>query len=329
VRIRKHSESFNMDILNPKLAWIDGRCYRQLPVRESLNAKHEEPVQPVRPQIHVDDDYEDSSLPIKHEGDKFYISITVPTESIGCIIGAKGNTKKQIQDDTCTKIIIPENRSKKVDEADITITGGKASNVARAYHRISNIVQDNDVLSNCRGSVGINEGIFESPAKLHLTIAMLTLMTNREKEEAAAMLQKYKNNILHLLDGKSLCIEIKGVEYMNDEPESVTVLYGKVRETDSDSCLQIISNELSKIFAESPLGMKALSNDPDNVKLHVTLMKGRTGARGYRETFDARQILEKYADYSFGETTVKEIHISIRFSYGKDAYYKPFYVLEL
>ncbi|GFR24209.1 hypothetical protein TNCT_707611 [Trichonephila clavata] len=72
VRIRKHSESFNMDILNPKLVWIDGRCYRQLPVRESLNVKHEEPVQPVRPQIHVDDDYEYSSLPIKHEGDKFY-----------------------------------------------------------------------------------------------------------------------------------------------------------------------------------------------------------------------------------------------------------------
>ncbi|GFY71306.1 activating signal cointegrator 1 complex subunit 1 [Trichonephila inaurata madagascariensis] len=311
----------------------------------------------IRPQILVDDDYEDSSLPIKHEGDKFYIGITVPTDSIGCIIGTKGNTKKQIQDDTCTKIIIPEKQSKKVDEADITITGGKASNVARAYHRISNIVQDvrwkkmgfthfvsipmndesiqkrflsfkNDVLSNCRGS-GINEGIFESPAKLHLTIAMLTLMTNREKEEAAAMLQKYKDNILQLLDEKSLHIEIKGVEYMNDEPESVTVLYGKVRETDSDNCLQIIANQLSKVFAESPLGMKALSNDPDNVKLHVTLMKGRTGVRGYRETFDARQILEKYADYSFGETTVKEIHISIRFSSGKDAYYKPFYVLEL
>lgn len=347
-----------MDILNPKLVWIDGRCYRQLPIRESLSTKLEEPIQPVRPQIHVDDDYEDSSLPIKHEGDTFYIVITAPAESGRFIIGVKGRTREQIQNDTSTKITIPGKPTKEVDEIDITITGGKASSVARAYYRINNIVQDvrwkkmgythfisipmndesiqkkflsfkKDVLTNCRGFMGVNEDIFVSPAQLHLTIAMLTLMTKREKESAAAMLQKFKENIVQLLDGKPLRIEIKGVEYMNDEPESVTVLYGKVRETDSDNCLQIIANQLSKIFAESPLGMKAVSNDPDNVKLHVTLMKAKTGVRGYRETFDASQILEKYADYTFGQTTVKEIHISIRFTSERNAYYKPFYVLEL
>ncbi|GFU25806.1 activating signal cointegrator 1 complex subunit 1 [Nephila pilipes] len=365
-----------MDILNAELVWVDGRCYRQLPVRKSLNTEQEETFQPVRPQKLIDDDYEDSSLPIKHEGDTFYIPITVPIESIGYILGKKGQTKNQIENDTSTKIIIPrrkevknfdeaqkkmknfdkaEKEMKNFDEDDITITGCNRSCVAKAYTKIYNIVQDmrwkkmkfthfisipindqsiqdkflsfqKDVLRNCRG---VNENLFESPYKLHLTIAMLTLMTKQEREAAAAMLQKSKDSILELLNGKSLRVEIKGVEYMNDEPEAVTVLYGKVRETDSDNCLQIIANKLSKTFAESRFGVKALSDDPDNVKLHVTLMKAKTGERGYRETFDATQILKKYADYTFGQTTVKEIHVSIRFTYGKDGYYKPFHVLKL
>ncbi|KAF8765064.1 Activating signal cointegrator 1 complex like protein [Argiope bruennichi] len=321
-----------MDILKPKLVWIEGRCYRQLPIRKTeIEHEEDEFIQPMKPQIRRDEDFEDTDLSVKHQGDKFFIVITIPKELIKFIIGSK---------------------------ADISITGKSVSSVVRAYHRIENIVEDvrwrvmeythfisipmndeniiekylkfkDDVLRTCRGSTGISEQIFISPAELHLTIVMLTLLTKREKEEAAAILQKTRNEILQLLDRKPLQIEIKGVEYMNDEPEEVRILYGKVQEKENNNCLQIIANKLADTFSMSPLGRKEASDDPNNVKLHVTLMRGKPGVKGYREPFDASQILEKYANYSFGQTTVSQIHVSIRFTSGKDSYYKPFYVLEL
>ncbi|CAL1260905.1 unnamed protein product [Larinioides sclopetarius] len=349
-----------MDILKPKLVWVDGRCYRQFPVRKSEVEREEEEkfIQPMKPQMRRDEDYEDKDLPVKHQGDKFFIVITIPKDLIKFVVGGKAATKKQIEESTSTDLNIPRPKDiKDNDEADITITGKGVNSVARAYHRIENIIEDvrwrvmeythfisipmndeniaakyvnfkNDVLRTCRGSRGISENIFLNPAELHLTIVMLTLLTKREKEEAAAMLKQTKTHILQLLDEKPLTIEIKGVEYMNDEPEEVRILYGKVQEN-KNNCLQIIANKLADMFSKSPLGRKEPSDDPENVKLHVTLMRGRPGAKGYREPFDATQILEKYADYSFGQTTVSQIHISIRFTSGRDSYYKHFYVLEL
>lgn len=63
--------------------------------------------------------------------------------------------------------------------------------------------------------------------------------------------------------------------------------------------LQIIANKLADLFSKSPLGRKELSDDPNNVKLHVTLMRGRPGVKGYREPFDASQILEVRAFFWF------------------------------
>ncbi|XP_055933212.1 activating signal cointegrator 1 complex subunit 1-like isoform X2 [Argiope bruennichi] len=349
-----------MDILKPKLVWIEGRCYRQLPIRKTeIEHEEDEFIQPMKPQIRRDEDFEDTDLSVKHQGDKFFIVITIPKELIKFIIGSKGATKRQIEESTSSDLSIPDKKEiKDNDEADISITGKSVSSVVRAYHRIENIVEDvrwrvmeythfisipmndeniiekylkfkDDVLRTCRGSTGISEQIFISPAELHLTIVMLTLLTKREKEEAAAILQKTRNEILQLLDRKPLQIEIKGVEYMNDEPEEVRILYGKVQEKENNNCLQIIANKLADTFSMSPLGRKEASDDPNNVKLHVTLMRGKPGVKGYREPFDASQILEKYANYSFGQTTVSQIHVSIRFTSGKDSYYKPFYVLEL
>ncbi|GBL96571.1 Activating signal cointegrator 1 complex subunit 1 [Araneus ventricosus] len=314
-----------MDILKPKLVWVDGRCYRQLPVRKSEVEREEEEefIQPMKPRMRRDEDYEDTDLPVKHQGDKFFIAKSIPKDMIKFVIGKKGATKKQIEDSSSTDLNIPRSEDIKDDEADITITGKSISSVVKAYHRIENIVEDmrwrfaeythfisipmndeniaekylnfkNDVLRTCRGSRGISESIFVNPAELHLTIVMLTLLTKREKEEAAAMLQQTKNQIQQLLDGKPLKIEIKGVEYMNDEPEEVRILYGKVRE-DNNNCLQIIANRLADMFSKSPFGRKEPSDDPNNVKLHVTLMRGRPGVRGYKEPFDASQILEVLA----------------------------------
>ncbi|GIX75657.1 activating signal cointegrator 1 complex subunit 1 [Caerostris darwini] len=347
-----------MDILKAKLVWVDGRCYRQLPVRETSHTDHDNQiVQPVTSISHKDEDYENTDLPVKHRGDFFFYVFVIPKDFVKYVVGTKAIKKKQIEESTSTELKIPKPADlKNTDEADITIIGKSIGSVVRSYERIRRLVDDmrwrmmefthfisipmndqniqekflhfkNDVLRTCKGSQGIEDNIFVSPAKLHLTIAMLTLLTKQEKEKATSILQNCKNYILNLLSGKPLNIEVKGVEYMNDEPEEVTVLYGKVKETKSN-CLQLIANKLLEEFEQSPLGRRATYDDPSNVKLHVTLMKAKTGARGYRETFDASQILEKYADYSFGETTVSEIHLSVRFTAGKN-YYQSIHVLEL
>lgn len=73
----------------------------------------------------------------------------------------------------------------------------------------------------------------------------------------------------------------------------------------------------------------------DNVKLHVTLMNSvyRNTENGNeyvkRKSFDASLILEKYRHFKFGVVALKNVHLSIRFQFGDDKYYKPECVVEL
>lgn len=48
-----------------------------------------------------------------------------------------------------------------------------------------------------------------------------------------------------------------------------------------------------------------------------------------RKSFDASQILEKYRDFKFGTVDLKALHLSIRFQFGDDKYYKPECIIEL
>lgn len=73
-----------------------------------------------------------------------------------------------------------------------------------------------------------------------------------------------------------------------------------------------------------------------SVKLHVTLIKSRnmdkndddddqgsTHNRQRRRTvFDARQILQNFADYNFGGQEVNEIHLSCRHTTACDGSYE-------
>lgn len=77
----------------------------------------------------------------------------------------------------------------------------------------------------------------------------------------------------------------------------------------------------------------------DNVKMHVTLINtlfrktdesdhGRN-LPNLRKTFDARDILKKYATYNFGSQKVSEIHLSQRFSTANDKFFEATGVLKL
>nr|CAD7433927.1 unnamed protein product [Timema monikensis] len=106
-----------------------------------------------------------------------------------------------------------------------------------------------------------------------------------------------------LLQGTALEVQMVGLEYMNDDPAEVDILYGKKQYT--------------------------------QVKLHVTLMntlfrtdrgiesdmynsKDRQKAR---ESFDATNILKMFENYDFGTHIVNEIDLSQRYSSDKRQQY--------
>lgn len=115
-----------------------------------------------------------------------------------------------------------------------------------------------------------------------------------------------------------ILIHLKGIEYMNDDPSAVDVLYGKV----NSGPLQAIANQIVDLFVAKGL----MQRKYDNVKLHVTVINslfrdGDEDNEKPRTSFDARAIIGDFENYSFGTQMLKEIHLSQRFSSANDGYF--------
>jgi activating signal cointegrator complex subunit 1 len=198
----------------------------------------------------------------------------------------------------------------------------------------------NDILSDSE-IYGLDESLFQVPQKLHLTIVTLALLDNEDRCLCAELLQDCKEMIIQpILRDEPLKAKLVGLDYMNDDPSSVDVLYGKVVSEN----LQEISNGIAEYFASR--GYSQVKHD--YVKLHVTLInslfrdnddafvKEKEEIRAdnkdnfkTRVTFDASKILKKYKDFYFGEIDVKEIHLSQRYSKATNGYYESTAILKL
>ncbi|XP_076324235.1 activating signal cointegrator 1 complex subunit 1 [Tachypleus tridentatus] len=355
-----------MDVLKPPLVWIDGRCYRQYPVI-SRNQKEqsygsEEDCQSQN--VIWTEECLDGNIPIEETDDgQFKATLTIPSVFFRIIIGAKGLMKKRLENETTTKIIVP----KQGMEGDIVIYGSHKRGVISARTRIELLVDSarqrtpfthflslplnqsciqngflefrEDVLRHCDGMRGIDDSIFQNPQKLHLTIGTLILLDEQERRLAGEILKQCEKEVLEpCLGGQPLDVKVEGIEYMNDDPAEVDVLYAKIQTTDHSDRLQQLANSLVDKFTSSGLMKKQF----DNIKLHLTLMntKFRTDNSGesqnspqkgkkLRETFDASYILQAFKDYHFGHTTISEIHISQLHATGKTGYYAYSAKLEL
>lgn len=128
------------------------------------------------------------------------------------------------------------------------------------------------------------------------------------------------------------------MEYMNDDPAEVDVLYMKVN--DRGGRLQAFVDALVDRFVASGL----IQRQYDSVKLHVTLMntlfrrdptraeggEGTKRGRAPRESFDASGLLKRFGDFDFArEVPIHEVHLSQRFSSGQDGYYSCAALLKL
>ncbi|MGH0125304.1 UNVERIFIED_CONTAM: hypothetical protein FKN15_022185 [Acipenser sinensis] len=106
-----------------------------------------------------------------------------------------------------------------------------------------------EVLKNCSQDDGVDGSIFQNPAKLHLTIGTQSLLNEKEVTKAYEFLHQGHYR-------KPLSLEIVGIEYMNDDPAIVDMLYAKVHPEDGSDKLQLIADRLVKNFVSSGLMTK-------------------------------------------------------------------------
>ncbi|XP_045201166.2 activating signal cointegrator 1 complex subunit 1-like [Mercenaria mercenaria] len=347
-----------MEILRPQIIRIGNRCYRKNPVlqREGNAAEEEEYTDFIPDSSGWNDETCALDAPnIEQTSDGFRTSICAPSGLLKFVIGRKGETKHRLEIETRTKIRIPKQGQK----GDIVIQGHDRNGVMSAKTRIDVLLdsgrqkspfthflsipfntkhlQDsltdfkNDVLRECDGDRGIDGSIFQTPCKLHLTIGCLVLLDEGEIRRAVETLQECRRELIEpILKGEPLHIQLDGLEYMNDDPSEVDVLYAKVK--DPSERLQIIADRLVDKFTSIGL----MQREYDRVKLHITVMntvfrKDPTGTtepdrrqdrgRKERESFNAINLLKKFGNYRFGEDNITGIHLSQRHSFGTDGYY--------
>jgi len=318
-----------MDTIHPNLSWIKGRCYRVLDYETKYNEERKDPCNDLpgavnnKPStITSDDETCDIDFKIdRSDNGQYSTLINIPDAIRGIVIGSKGSTRKRIQSETGAVISFPPQGF----EDDTIIKGSSREAVAAARRRMESMANSarrrhepthflslplnctqiingftqfkKDVLHTCSKERGIVPEIFQKAQKLHLTIGTLVLLNDFERKNASSVLNKCADRIVRLvLEDKPLKIQVKGIEYMNDDPAEVDVLYAKVfSQAGSNRKLQNLADQLVEEFVSAGI----MNKDYSSVKLHVTVMNSifnrsyaTTNSRKKRETFDARMILK-------------------------------------
>ncbi|KAF6215121.1 hypothetical protein GE061_009870 [Apolygus lucorum] len=341
--------------MKPDLEWIEGICYRINPGNYGYTAprgynhqayNEQDESCPVEQFDDCDVDHEDSIEEL--EGGRFRLAFHVAKTYFPYIIGSRGATKKRLESETRTRISIP----KPGIDGDIVVTGPDKKSVSSAKTRISLMVMSSrkrqpfthfisipfnaqsfqngfltfkeEVLKDCKDQ-GVEESIFQTPDKLHLTITTLVLGDDVERKLAAATLEKCKEEVIRpLLPPEPIKIEMCGIEYMNDDPSAIDVLYGKVTCPDHPDLLQKLGDGIVDFFVKQGLADREYAR----VKLHVTLMntlfrhQETYEAKKERETFDGSRLITMHQDFYFGSDILTRLDLSLRFSSSKSGYYQ-------
>jgi len=174
---------------------------------------------------------------------------------------------------------------------------------------------------------GFDASIILPPQQLHLTILMLKLYTKKQIEKVKQILEELKPQIYDTVDTRSLVVNLKGLEIMNDDPSQVDVLYVQILETDRGGRLA----KMTKFIVDKFKSYGLANEEQDrNVKLHATVLNSRfrkqegdakDDKKPKRETFDARGIMTKYANHDFGKAHLSELHLSQRSFYDNNGFY--------
>ncbi|XP_034949757.1 activating signal cointegrator 1 complex subunit 1 [Chelonus insularis] len=331
-----------MNILEPELVWVDGRCYRFF---DSNVWSSEETFSPYFEEYNQkDDDIANETMDLnviqidKTNDGKYKHCVLVPKLLHRFIIGFEGGIKRKLESETHTVIKIP-----KIDVNDqiVEIIGSNKSEVISCRQRIDLLIESSkdkvpfthflaiplndeeiinnfnkfkeEILNNPEISQNIQEDYFVSAQKLHLTIGMLKLLDDKDKCKAIDTLNGCVEEVIKPLLNKHKMIQIviQGLEIMNDDPTKIRVLYAEVVNNDK---LQELVDKIFEYFVDKGIMSVQYTN---KVKLHMTLMKTSRLNKRYKghsrtSTFSGAKIITKYKNYYFGQSQLKTINIAER-----------------
>ena len=197
---------------------------------------------------------------------------------------------------------------------------------------------------------GIGDDIFMKVARLHFTLCCLKLHTPKQKEAAITSFERGLEKVKEAIKDP-VNFDLRGLYIMNDDPKSVNVIYTtdtnpKISETVNRICdiffeefrqAGIITNK--DLHRQRALDTSGVSAD---IKLHCTLLNTKyrdtsqsdvhmegeeaenaQASGGSRRKVDAAQMIEDFANFSFGQFKAGNIALCNIMDFGNDGFYNP------
>ncbi|KXZ46404.1 hypothetical protein GPECTOR_44g79 [Gonium pectorale] len=297
-----------VDIVNCRLINVGGRVYRVLgTAATTIPHAPERGEHAAGPRWNEDEDEEalesarevdmiDESL-IQQDGNQFMARLSCDPEVFPFLIGREGRTKKAIEAETGSQLVIPRRTAGPGGSGgggggagggggDVIIRAPTRSAVSSGYVRtqlamhtaVSGRLLDYNyfislplavpaavrqfeafrrgVLSDPRvappGS-GLEESVFMAPQHLHLTLVMLKLYSDEKRHQAHQALDRLRGPVAELMRAGPLKVHLSGLEYMNDDPAAMHVLYLKVHDVGPGSRLEALCDLVVEEFGRAGL----------------------------------------------------------------------------
>jgi len=294
-----------------------------------------------------DDDREcvgDYTVEKDEKSSTFRIKFTLPKIFYKYIVGRAGNIKNKIQNDTGASISIPtiDNSSE-----EIVVKGPSEGSVISAKTRLDLIVENalydlpfthflsiplndailqqhlktlqSDILIRCNDAHGLEKSILIDPAQFHLTILMLKLYTPESINKAQKLLKECAPQIYDIVGTRSVVAHLQGLEYMNDDPSAVDILYVKVG---GSKRLADICSHLVNVYSAANL-----CPPQESTKLHATLISTKLRSMHdvkrdkARQAIDATPIIHVFGDVDLGSYRLTDVHLSQRGAFDPSSDY--------
>ena len=291
---------------------------------------------------------------------------------MGYVIGKGGATLKKLAAETGAQVTTPR-RGTPNDQSFVTVAAAEEACVARALVRLELLVDsllsspksapynyflsipllragDEAAQAALRGlhaslvdaaRTGAAERLVEAmvvaPERMHLTVCMLKLYSERAREACRQALRRCRDELQALTGGDAMRFALAGLGVMKGGPDSARVVHLEVADRAPRARVQAVADALVARMGEAGL---LREGDGGPVRLHATVINtrhaakpppgeggqrgGRRGADGGKpEAVDATGILDEFGDREIAELTPREVHLSRRGEYGEDGYYLP------
>jgi len=295
-----------------------------------------------------------SSAPVEEWNGKFRVFLDIPSELYGHLIGKRGASLHMVQDQTDCKVTVPRGARHKA--APVEVVGNQRRAVVRASNMLmmaadrgrmkmppshfvtvrlcTQHVQNRLTTFKAEalelGGRGVVPGLFQDARRLHLTLAVLTLLTEEERQTACRALQEHADQLRGLLPASGLSLRLRNLDIMNDDASETRVLFARVHEPDGGGAMQQLADRCYDLVVGTGLGRR----EHDSVKLHCTLMNASFLVReldesdprhreGRNATFDSANIMRELGKFDFGTVPVHELEVVQRYTTGEDGFYRP------